>query len=238
VARQYGFRGGLVPGVTVYAYMVHPVVEVLGSDWVERGTMSARFASPCYEGELVTVEAEETQPAVLRLEARGEDGTVRATGEATLPSAPPNPPALDDYPPASFPSARPAAGEEAFRASPVLGTIEATFRIDRAPDYLDEVADDHELWRHVAHPGYLLRSANGILTANFRLGPWIHISSDAAHFRAVRDGERVSTRARVVDVFERRGHRFVILDVVLAVDRDAVMQVTHTAIYEPRTIDK
>ena len=26
VARQYGFRGGLVPGVTVFAYLVHPAL--------------------------------------------------------------------------------------------------------------------------------------------------------------------------------------------------------------------
>jgi len=26
VARQYGFSGGLVPGVDIYAYMTHPVV--------------------------------------------------------------------------------------------------------------------------------------------------------------------------------------------------------------------
>jgi len=30
VARQYGFRGGLVPGVTVYAYLTHPLVEAWG----------------------------------------------------------------------------------------------------------------------------------------------------------------------------------------------------------------
>ena len=27
VASQYGFRGGLVPGVTVYAYMTYPLVQ-------------------------------------------------------------------------------------------------------------------------------------------------------------------------------------------------------------------
>ena len=27
VAKQYGFRGGLVPGVTISAYLLHPAVE-------------------------------------------------------------------------------------------------------------------------------------------------------------------------------------------------------------------
>jgi len=30
VAQRHGFRGGLVPGVTVYAYMTHPVVALFG----------------------------------------------------------------------------------------------------------------------------------------------------------------------------------------------------------------
>ena len=30
VARKFGFRGGLVPGVDVYAYMTHLPVEALG----------------------------------------------------------------------------------------------------------------------------------------------------------------------------------------------------------------
>src|SRR5205823_13253263 len=33
VAQRHGFRGGLVPGVTVYAYMTHPVVALFGRVW-------------------------------------------------------------------------------------------------------------------------------------------------------------------------------------------------------------
>jgi len=36
LARELGFRGGLVPGVTVYAWMTHPVVAALGVQWLER----------------------------------------------------------------------------------------------------------------------------------------------------------------------------------------------------------
>ena len=53
VARTYGFQGGLVPGVTVYAYMTHPVVETFGRPWLEHGTMAARFVRPCYDGDEV-----------------------------------------------------------------------------------------------------------------------------------------------------------------------------------------
>ena len=39
VARRFGFSGGLVPGVDVYAYLTHLPAETWGSDWLERGTM-------------------------------------------------------------------------------------------------------------------------------------------------------------------------------------------------------
>ena len=31
LAKEYGFKGGLVPGVTVSAYLLHPVIESLES---------------------------------------------------------------------------------------------------------------------------------------------------------------------------------------------------------------
>src|SRR5438445_97753 len=48
VARQYGFKGGLVPGVTVYGWLTHPVVEALGAEWLEKGSFRARLAKPTY----------------------------------------------------------------------------------------------------------------------------------------------------------------------------------------------
>src|SRR5437016_14283539 len=54
VARQYGFRGGLVPGVSVYAYMTYPLVHSFGEAWLTRGTAQVQFAKPIYEGDQVT----------------------------------------------------------------------------------------------------------------------------------------------------------------------------------------
>jgi acyl dehydratase len=68
-----------------------------------------------------------------------------------------------------------------------------------------------------------------------RLGPWIHVESGVTHHSAVADGERVSTRGRVRELFEKKGHRFVVLDLLqVADDRRPVASIEHTAIYEPR----
>jgi hypothetical protein len=71
---------------------------------------------------------------------------------------------------------------------------------------------------------------------NFRLGPWIHAASDLINWSAVRDGEEISVRGRVKDCFERKGHEFVVIDLLMvAGDTRVVEQVRHTAIYRPRT---
>src|SRR5260370_9905502 len=53
VAQAYGFRGGLVPGVTVYGYMIPPVLERLGRAWLGHGGVRLRLLAPCCEGENV-----------------------------------------------------------------------------------------------------------------------------------------------------------------------------------------
>ena len=232
VARQYGFRGGLVPGVTVYAYMTRPVAERWGRPWVERGVMKARLLAPVYEGQELAVEFDGD-----RLAATTEDGLI-ATGTAALPDeGSPVPPGIADHPTAPLPAARPAASAESLGAIDVLGSLDAGFHADRAAAFLAEIGDDLPLYaeQRIAHPGYLIRDANWILAANVKLGPWIHVESAVTHHSAVVDGERVSTRGRVRTLFERKGHRFVVLDLLQVADGTrAVASIVHTAIYAPR----
>ncbi len=69
-AAKYGFAGALVPGVGIYAYLTRPVVDALGHEWLERGTMSAKFIKPVYDGEKVQARATivNNDPIELRLE--------------------------------------------------------------------------------------------------------------------------------------------------------------------------
>ena len=57
VAARFGFTGGLVPGVDVYAYMTHQAVAKWGRAWLEHGTAECRFGKPVYDGEIAEVEA-------------------------------------------------------------------------------------------------------------------------------------------------------------------------------------
>jgi acyl dehydratase len=263
VARRYGFGGGLVPGVDVYAYMTRPAAAAWGLDWLTGGTIQVRFLSPVYEGQAVVVIAGEPAPATvtatatdgpgptMAIELRNADGTVCATGEAGLPGADDGPgpgpgPGADRPPPplSTWPDVAPAPAADPPDASPeslapgtALRMAGHRFHADQADAYLADVREELPLYQdaRVAHPGWLLRDANHVLSANVRLGPWIHVESRVRHHSLVRDGESIDARAVVTREWTPKGHRFVELDVGIVADGERlVARVDHTAIYRPR----
>lgn len=244
VAADYGFRGGLVPGVTVFAYMTVPIVEAFGLAWLERGSMQVKFHQPFYEGDWVAVFAEvdnESDPIKIAIRAERDDETVCATALATLDDRTQwlGEARIEDYPEAPLPDyeTRPAATRDSIVIGARLGTLKERIDLsDRAQlEMLDERLDIYYGAQTVAHPFVLLGLANRVLMHNYRLGPWIHAASDLINRSAVRDGEELSVRGRVADCFERKGHEFIVLDLlVVAGESRVVEQVRHTAIYRPR----
>ena len=230
VARTFGFRGGLVPGVDVYAYLTHVPAERWGLDWLAHGAIAVRLAKPVYDGQLVSVTAS-TDGDALDLAVVGAGGDECATGRATrdpIDVKRPSPAA------APLPEHRPAASPDSLRPDTVLGSLTGVFDAGLAVSYLADVRETLPLYATVGHPGWLLRFANSILARNVVLGPWIHVSSDVALLGVLGDGEPVEVRACVLDEFERKGHRFVALDVAIDSDGRPIQRITHTAIYTPR----
>ncbi len=131
----------------------------------------------------------------------------------------------------------PAASPAALTPGTPLALAPHRFVADRAGEYLDDVRETLPLYRdeRLAHPGWLLRDANYVLSHNVVLGPWIHVESVVWHRAAVADGDRVETRATVTREWEHKGHRFVELDVGIFAGSDRLAaHVAHTAIYRPR----
>ena len=54
-AQRFGFKGGFVGGVNVYAYMSHQPVQRWGRAWLEHGTGEAKFGKPVYEDDIAEV---------------------------------------------------------------------------------------------------------------------------------------------------------------------------------------
>ncbi len=71
-----------------------------------------------------------------------------------------------------------------------------------------------------------------VLSANIVLPLWLHVGSEISHRRPVEIGEPVEVRARVAELWERRGHQFLALDVVWLATDEVVATAKHTAIWE------
>jgi acyl dehydratase len=237
VARNLGFRGGLVPGVDVFAYLCHLPVERWGADWLQRGTITARFVAPVYDGDEVDVQAATGDGGALALTLTDPAGADCAVGTAALPVAAPTVTSIDDWPGGPVPEDPPPASAASLTSGP-FGMLEVGFHSLPALSYLDDVREEHPLFRvdGLAHPGWLLRYANYVLSSNVRLGPWIHVESTVQLLGLVRDGDRLETRANVLGVRERGGHHLVDLDVLQLVGDRPVARTTHTAIYQPRGV--
>jgi acyl dehydratase len=104
--------------------------------------------------------------------------------------------------------------------------------------YLQGIEEPSSLYslRGIVHPGWLLNGANSILVANAVMPAWLHVESRVQHRRPVAIGESVQVRGIVTDAFERKGHRFVTIDVAwMAGGRrgapEPVAHARHTAIW-------
>ncbi len=96
VARQFGFRGALVPGVEVYAYMAHMPVARWGRAWLENGQMDCRFLKPVYDGAVARVTSiEQNDELELCVESGGERCRM---GHAFIPSDQRPAPGVDALP--------------------------------------------------------------------------------------------------------------------------------------------
>lgn len=239
VARRFGFKGGLVPGVEVYAYMTHLPVQRWGRAWLERGSAECRLLKPVYDGETTIVTATELPAGLdLRVESRGD---LCVTGRASLPAEPISAPdvfAKAPSPPTP-PSVRPPANETTLAVGTWFGIHPLRVTGEFADQYLRDVRETETLYaaEGLVHPATILHIGNWALRHNVVLGPWMHVGSTVQHFAAARIGDELSARARVTANYERKGHRFVELDVlVFANQTSPIARIAHIAIYRPRQL--
>src|ERR1700674_3601687 len=118
VARRFGFAGGLVPGVEVYAYMTHMAIERWGRDWLEKGEAACRFLSPVYDGKIVEVSAKpEGDALAIQIES---EGAICASGTASLDGATRSAPKFDRSQKPLPPATRPPADEHSLAEGTLL----------------------------------------------------------------------------------------------------------------------
>ncbi|HYL97954.1 MAG TPA: hotdog fold domain-containing protein [Blastocatellia bacterium] len=247
VAAEFGFGGGLVPGVAVYAYMTVPLVERFGLDWLEHGAIKVRFRRPFYEGQEVIVKAEsgiEDSTTKIDITASREDGELCATALASIPFG------INENSgrgtiakefqdrPMPSPEFRLAAERSSLVPGTALGTIvEKLDLANHQQTVLREIQERLSCYfgpKAVPHPIITLSLANHILMQNVALGPWIHSSSEVEHYSLACDGDPITVRGRITECFERNGNDLVVLDLLLSAANRPISRVSHSAIYRIR----
>jgi acyl dehydratase len=234
VARRFGFSGGLVPGVDVFAYMMHVPVARWGRDFVARGLIEARFTKPVYDGETADVDATEHN-GLLTIEvfSRSE---LCATGTASLPEAAPAV-SLNDYVEVAAVAERKPVSPATFETGKWLGTTPRRWAGQDATGYLADIRETDPIYAKegLGHPGLLQRVMNKVLVDNAILGPWIHVGSKMQMLSAAKAGDVITARAKVTGNYDKKGHRFVELDaLVVANGQTPLSHCHHIAIYQPR----
>ncbi len=236
-AKRFGFKGGFVGGVNVYAYMSHQPVQRWGRAWLERGTGEAKFGKPVYENDIAEVIAAEDAEG-MQLTVRSE-GVLCAAGRAALPENLPPPPALSDFKAMAPRTDRVAADETSLRIGDWFGMtplpVTAAFH---AQDLADIRETDPIYAREgIVHTGTIIRCCNWALTHNVILPAWIHMGSTVRNLGLARVGDTLNVRARITRNYEHKGHKWVELDaMVVANETTPIIRATHTAIYRPRQL--
>jgi acyl dehydratase len=231
IASRLGFRGALVPGVAVYGYMTHPLVERFGADWLSSHETSVRFLKPAYDGEELTIEM---KPA-----ADGWDVTCTSPfGEllAVMQSKTPCTAVIES---ASEVFSRSPLARERVLVSADTIDLERPLPIwhwhaDKAGnvEYTAQVADDLSVYANYIHPHWALATANYILVRSYIMPAWIHVGSEIAQHRPFRSDTAIDIAAACVEKWERKGHEFLKLDIRYTDAYGLIARVLHTAIYK------
>ena len=226
VAKDFGFKGGLVPGVTVSAYLMHPAAVSYGMDFLERGFAHVRVNSPLYDEQAFEIHIEDQiEPQIqIRNQEQGGQGysaVLVPNGEAPCATAETHVAGTKAAPPvrredefgdqnaASVPATR--ENMEALRES---GCKAFTYRWNADHEmstYLrerSEMATPYSMEEY-ANPSFVLGISNWVLAANAYMNPWVHMETKSQNYAPIPQGTKVVGEMEIKDLFDKKGHEFV-----------------------------
>lgn len=230
VAARLGFRGALVPGVAVYGYMTHPLVEKLGAQWLSQHATSVRFLKPAYEGDELRIELK-TSDDKHEITCIGPRDELLAVLHSRLA-----PDLSAQVKPAVF--ARSPLVRE--RLEIAWDTIDCerplpVWRWDanqeQNTDYTSQVTDFLPVYTEFIHPHWALATANYVLVREFIMPAWIHVGSEIEQYRPFKVGTQINVQAAPMEKWKKKGHEFVRLAIHYEDNEGPLSVVQHTAIF-------
>ena len=242
VAAKFGFKGALVPGVTVFGLTSIPLTNAQDANWLIGHTLHTRFLKPAYHNDTLNV--------FTAIENGKTDAQCKNTDDELLCTLQVVPgvsaPQLQEYgfdlttqPVASTRENRPEISSESihvdqpFPVRPWQPTPEENAR------YATEVDDTNSLFTAnsananapLVHPHFLLSQANMVLMDEFEMPAWMHVGSEVRLHTPLLVNRDYRVFAQPIKQWERKGHEFVTVYMAFEHNGLAVTEVLHTAIY-------
>ncbi len=243
IAKQFGFTGGLVPGVTISAYLIQPAVEAWGLDWLSRGYAHVRVGSPLYDEEQFEVRITEQNRADYKAELLRPDGTLSASAEVSLPDVAATPPTRRGDPIADKDFVGAAASFDRWTKLKEEGCQALRYYWGEEHRMQTYLRDDNGMSGLLqsgdggyANMGYLLGISNWILASNAHMNPWLHLETSSQNYKPVPAGTSIIAEMTTEDFYERKGHEFVDANVALFDEEDdsCLATISIRAIYKLR----
>jgi acyl dehydratase len=224
VAAQFGFRGALIGGVTVWGWATPTILEALGDGWLGRGWAEFAFRQPVYPDDRLTVVAEPAdgdEADAWSITMTNQEGVdcVRGTvglgdaswlDELTTPELMNAAPSPDPMPPLVLESA--PAGQDWL-----------PFSVDATAEFAREVAVEKQHSEDprfvgaepLLHPAWTAGWAEGLMRHNVYIPSSMHTRSRVQHLAPIPAGQTVTGGAHFLEAYERRAHHFANYDVLL-----------------------
>ncbi|MGY6499900.1 MAG: hypothetical protein ACXIVQ_03240 [Acidimicrobiales bacterium] len=234
-ARSYGFQGGIVPGLTMYAYLVRPLMDHFGIEWLENGQMETRFRRPVYDGEQITVAIEQVagQADEVSFTMRNADGVDCVVGRAWRERDRPEVD-VSSYASIPFDDAPLQDGTpELLGTHPDLKEWVLDTDAGYVADYLAQIEEDHPIFETTLHPAIVARVSAYIVGRRFNFGPRIHVGVRSRFLATAPVGTPLVGRGRIVRVWEHKGNHYLESDLLVVDENDKpIMQIDSESLFQ------
>ncbi len=230
VAARLGFRGALVPGVAVYGYMTHPLVETLGAAWLSCHATNVRFLKPAYAGDDLRIE-HRTQDGNHEVTCVGPSDELLAVLHSRLATDLHAARKPDVFSRAPVVRERPEIAWDNIDCERPLPAWKWNANPEENTEYTAQVADFLPVYKEFIHPHWALATANRVLVREFIMPAWIHVGSQIEQYRPFVVGSQVIVQAAPVEKWQKKGHEFVRLAIHYDDSEGPLSVVQHTAIF-------
>lgn len=232
IAKKFGFRGALVPGVAVYGHLTLPLVDRFGASWLDHSICDLRLLKPAYHEERLILNLGESDDT-MTVQCHNDGGELLATLISSMPDDLPEPEPASIFAPAPKSDGRVEISWDNIRPDEPFKEWQVTITDKINQTYTSQVADTLPLYGEgYVHPHFLLGCANKALVDEYVMPTWIHVGSETRHRSAVKVGDTLTVRSVPVDKWQKKGHEFIRLYVSYWRGDELTTDIMHTAIYK------